>query len=265
MNEIYNVYYRTILSNNQPSMLQPNHLLQALNAHYVILQSDSVAVPGIEAPYNGTLILHSLLNQTDLHFEGTYGNLTIFKSSSPSSLFYSSHLLVSLGNLSNCIDVMLNHSFNLLDTSVYSGSIPSLFQSDSTRNGQVESMSLTVSKIPKVNYERINPTSYVAHIQDSGSPFFLTFSQTFNSGWVASINGNELPVNDHIAVNGFANSWYINRTGSFNVSIEFAPQNELLYFGTASVIGTVIFLILLYLISADGSTKFKVSNRYRRD
>ncbi len=43
----------------------------------------------------------------------------------------------------------------------------------------------------------------------------------------------------HFTANGFANGWYINKTGTFTITLEFWPQN-LFYAGSAISITTLI-------------------------
>ncbi len=108
------------------------------------------------------------------------------------------------------------------------------------------------SAVPGVTFEKINPTRYVAHIKDAHAPFFLVFSESFHADWRAFVGrelakapstvqgvrwyepsalaswfldgGGRVIVPEHYRVNGYANSWYIDQTGSFDVVIEFVPQ-----------------------------------------
>jgi hypothetical protein len=48
-----------------------------------------------------------------------------------------------------------------------------------------------------------------------------------------------LDENYHFIANGYANAWYINKTGTFTITLEFWPQN-LFYIGLAISITTLI-------------------------
>jgi hypothetical protein len=89
-----------------------------------------------------------------------------------------------------------------------------------------------------INFDQINPTKYIVHV-DTSLPFFLIFSQSFNNGWVASIDGQQIPDQYHFTANGYANGWYINKTGRYTITLEFTPQN-LFYAGAALSITTLI-------------------------
>jgi arabinofuranan 3-O-arabinosyltransferase len=58
-----------------------------------------------------------------------------------------------------------------------------------------------------------------------GEPFWLVLGQSFNEGWTASVEGDELP--DPQMVDGFANGWEVVAPGeSFEVEMRFAPQRR---------------------------------------
>lgn len=91
-------------------------------------------------------------------------------------------------------------------------------------------------------YEKINPTKYIVHVNAS-KPFFLVFSESYHKDWVAYVDGQQIPVKYHFMVNGFANAWYINKTGSYTITLEFWPQ-RLFYIGSAISITTLILCII---------------------
>jgi hypothetical protein len=91
---------------------------------------------------------------------------------------------------------------------------------------------------PSITYEEINPTKYAVHVNAS-NPFYLIFSETYDNNWIASIDGQPVPNEYHFTANGFANGWYINKTGTFTITLEFWPQN-LFYAGSAISIITLI-------------------------
>ena len=91
-----------------------------------------------------------------------------------------------------------------------------------------------------LDYTKINPTQYIVSVNTS-QPFFLVFSESFDKGWVATINGQQVPSNYHFTINGYANGWYINKTGTFTITLEFPSQN-LFYLG--SVISIITFVLV---------------------
>jgi hypothetical protein len=103
------------------------------------------------------------------------------------------------------------------------------------------------SGAPAVSFRQINPTRYLAHVENAVAPFFFVFSESFHVGWQAYVQdgqnardatwyeqsallsslldgGKRTEIDDHNLVNGYANSWYVQRKGSYDIVLEFAPQ-----------------------------------------
>jgi hypothetical protein len=89
-----------------------------------------------------------------------------------------------------------------------------------------------------ITYEEINPTQYTVHV-NSSSPFYLIFSESYDNGWIATVNGQQIPDQYHFTANGYANGWYVNQTGTYTITLEFWPQ-KLFYVGSAVSITTLI-------------------------
>jgi hypothetical protein len=71
-----------------------------------------------------------------------------------------------------------------------------------------------------IQFQEINPCTYVAHVTAT-KPFLLTFSESYHPMWKAYVDGQEIsPVATNFVVNGY----YINKTGSFDITIYFAGQ-----------------------------------------
>lgn len=84
-----------------------------------------------------------------------------------------------------------------------------------------------VNNIPIENYDsapnaelvRISPEKYNVFIKDAETPYYLILSDTINSLWIASVDGEVM--NGKFVANGFANGWYIDMPGSYTIEIEF--------------------------------------------
>ena len=119
-----------------------------------------------------------------------------------------------------------------------------------------------VTNLPVVEFERINSTKYHTKIVGAQKPFLLVFSELYNAGWKAYLVSKDEKVNEwplfqswrrnqildknHLLVNGYANAWWVNKTGNFDVVLEYAPQ-RLLYVGYA-VSGASIAVGVGYLL-----------------
>ena len=103
-----------------------------------------------------------------------------------------------------------------------------------------------------ITYNKINPNQYIVHV-NSSQPFYLVLSQSYDNGWVATINGQQIPDQCHFTANSYANGWYINKTGTYTLTLEFKPQN-LFYVGAAISIVTMIMSAMY--ISRNNAKKF---------
>ncbi|MCX9011220.1 MAG: hypothetical protein OIN66_08870 [Candidatus Methanoperedens sp.] len=99
----------------------------------------------------------------------------------------------------------------------------------------------------EIHYNKVNPIKYNVHINASG-PYVLVFGESYNSkwklydgdiSWLASLFEKEIP-NYHFPVNGYANAWYIDKAGEYDITIFFWYQN-IYYIG--SIISILIFII----------------------
>jgi len=96
---------------------------------------------------------------------------------------------------------------------------------------------------PTITYQKMNPTKYEVKIANATEPFFLVFGENYDSGWQASVGDKPVGDKNHFIVNGYANCWYINKTSTFTITLEFWPQ-KLFYAGAAISITTLILCAL---------------------
>lgn len=121
---------------------------------------------------------------------------------------------------------------------------------------------------PKISFERIDPTKYIVKVEGATEPFLLNFKETFNRGWKASYadsklhtsplksffdtvildkSGSTVSEKNHFEINGYGNSWIMQKTGSYDVIVEYYPQ-RFFYYGIAVSIIT-LFLSLGVLVA----------------
>lgn len=112
-----------------------------------------------------------------------------------------------------------------------------------------------------VSYREINPTLYNVNVNSSNA-FYLVFSEAYDKGWVAIIDGQQIPAQDHFTANGYANCWYINKTGSYTIKLEFTPQNLFFAGAVVSVSTLVVCAVVIILKKVDGiSVKFEKKSK----
>ena len=73
---------------------------------------------------------------------------------------------------------------------------------------------------------------------EPGTPLWVDLGQSYNAGWTASIDGDDLGA--PALVDGFANGWLVDpREESFEVALTFAPQHRVdlaLWFSAAAAL-----------------------------
>jgi hypothetical protein len=77
----------------------------------------------------------------------------------------------------------------------------------------------------KPQYQKVSSTEYMINTGNITKPFYIVLAESYDEGWKAHINGKEqIPDKYHFTVSDFANGWYINKTGYFNIKLFYQPQ-----------------------------------------
>jgi len=116
---------------------------------------------------------------------------------------------------------------------------PINYVSRSPQEGETDDM-------PGITIQNINPTKYQVHVNTT-QPVFLVFSESYHSQWKAYYgNTNWIkaffskPISDthHFKVNGYANAWYIDKVGDYDITLYFKSQS---WFYLGVIISSVSF------------------------
>jgi len=91
-----------------------------------------------------------------------------------------------------------------------------------------------------VSSQKLNPTKFLLNVSNVDSPFILVFLEKFSSDWQLSPQVTQ----SHFPVFGYANGWLIDKTGDYQLMLEYSPQKAF-YRGIG---GTVVFFILAIII-----------------
>lgn len=104
--------------------------------------------------------------------------------------------------------------------------------------------------LPVINFAKIAPTEYSASVKDAALPFILIFSELFDPGWEVYYEEDKKETLQHLIVNSFANGWFIDKKGSFNLSIKYEPQKLLMLGEQISLIsftgGIIVFSSVVF-------------------
>jgi len=233
-------------------------MLALMNAKYVLFHRDAnwEFLEGNEmyVPVSLDSFQSIIRTQSGFCLENSYGELDFYRNEfwRPLYVYAAPNAQLVEGGLDEMIPVVRREGFLPGETV--------LFLTDQLDTQQISALSTNSS--PHTNstgdlsviYEKITPTLYSVYVNVS-QPFFLVFSESYHEGWTATIDGQQIPKEYHYMANGFANSWYISKTGSYTITLEFWPQ-RLFYIGAAISITTLI-LCTIYLSKDKVKTIYK--------
>lgn len=100
------------------------------------------------------------------------------------------------------------------------------------------------SSVPQVTFDRRSPIHYTAHVRGARNPFYLIFAEAYHPGWKLTIRSQPSFSADrtHTMMNGYANAWYLDRTGDYDAEIEFTPQRWVMV-GTLLSAGALVIVL----------------------
>ncbi len=105
--------------------------------------------------------------------------------------------------------------------------------------------------LPEVSFIKNNPTEYTVSVKNAAHPFYLVLNESFNNRWEALLEEKVLASNAHIAVNEYANAWYItpedvHNQKDYTVKLSFKTQE---FFTLGMIISLITFsLVLLFTV-----------------
>ena len=108
------------------------------------------------------------------------------------------------------------------------------------------------------SYNRIDSTKHVVAIKNATRPYIISFTESYDPYWTAySIDSNtktalsdkdtNFRVNS-IPLYGVTNGFYINKTGNYNLVIEYEPQKWFIQGSIASTISVIAILLLILFV-----------------
>lgn len=104
---------------------------------------------------------------------------------------------------------------------------------------------LYVSGNAQFSWNEKSPTEYEATVS-SDVPFTLVFLESYDSNWIASVNGKPVAESNHTTVKGFANAWNINSTGNTTIKLEYRTQSLTVLSVGASIILSACLVAVAY-------------------
>ncbi len=202
--------------------------LALMNCKYLLIHRD----------FNSTLIPALGLNITYAGFqlEQTFGKLDLYINEywEPVAVYSSSDFTLLNGNFLSLFSYLQKSNGSVKSSPIFlSSQLGALQQAtlstllpDNSSSDKSVAFTNSIEREPQISYTFISPTKLSVYVNAS-NPYFLVFSDSYNTNWIARIDGQEIDSSYHFIANGYANCWYINKTGSYTVTLEFWPQNLL--------------------------------------
>jgi hypothetical protein len=255
---------------------QLGKIVSLWNVKYLIIENDMVN------PATGQKIktddIQTIFNcQEDLQFVKTFGELKFYKNNVwHDNLVYGSSTYLVLPEKSEwtgyealCNNLPdFNPTNSILFTSNSLPNTPDIYSNavNISRYIAITEDQITFASLPTipksnmpVSYEKINPTIYIVHV-DAETPFILGLSINYDPMWIAEISGENMPL-QHFQINFYANGWYVNKTGKYDIVIEYEAQKALdAGLGISAITATVL---LSYLVSPHLIKKVKKAGQCR--
>jgi hypothetical protein len=98
-------------------------------------------------------------------------------------------------------------------------------------------------------YKKINPTKYEVKISNAIRPYVLSFAESYDPLWLAYTRDNNKHVYEfkNVPLYSIINGFLIDKTGDYNLTIEYQPQKWFMIGATVSVI--TILSVLIFIVS----------------
>ena len=137
---------------------------------------------------------------------------------------------------------------------------PAVSWFDDVKIGMVESRLysdlLAPTASPEVSFKKITGEKYTVHIKKATKPFLLVFGEAFDPFWVARTTDGKIvqpaPVYSSI------NSFQLDRTGEYDLTIEYQPQK---WYLSGRVVSVAVIIILVIFILYDWTLRGKKLGR----
>jgi hypothetical protein len=152
----------------------------------------------------------------------------------------------------NSLDIFYSDSFNIkggdysfqIETENFLYLDAIIFFKINDENETLPSVFSSVDNSIKITeIQRVNPSKYLVSV-NATKPFVLTMAEAYDPLWVAYIDGDKI---GSIPFFNVINGFLINKTGSFDIVLEYEVQNTF-YYGSAISLSAlfVCFFVVIY-------------------
>lgn len=231
---------QTLLSNNQQTFST------TITAEYTIISHLAKNTHNGEVFAKTQKTLHTFMLQTDVTLfyqpiiTSAFSNKrSVYNFFIPYNGVY--EILVRKDNLSSPI-IQINNAVKQINPTAMNGWVVLDRYKFSKGNNEIqlpagtndvflryENVNYQLPVAPYISFQKINSAQYLVHIRNASEPFFLMFPESYHPLWTATYMDTNtiIPSKYHFFVNGYANGWYINKRGNYDITIEFSAQKTL--------------------------------------
>lgn len=107
--------------------------------------------------------------------------------------------------------------------------------------------------LPQVSIQQASPIKYILSIKNAKDPYILSLNNRYSPLWKLTFANSKVPnpffsyskfISPQVVVDGYANGWVIDKSGDYQVIIEYFPQ-ELFYVGIFVSAASVLLVLFL--------------------
>lgn len=262
-NEAFNILYTHISSPNYTK------ILGIFNIKKVVINKDMILWFGFKQKENiselENIFDKSMVSKKD-------GSIIVYDNQN----YFLPHIYPAIKPI--LISGSINDIFNIETSTNFAMDRHLIFNLGQTNKSQwafLKKYELQETSTPNITFQKINSAKYRIKVENVTHPFFLVFSETYNPNWKAYIDTpfkfNEIiaeynntgvkearhdtnlyelgdisyyfkiPLDNekHFLVNGYANAWYIDNLGTYDITLYYWPQ--IIFYG-----GFVISLLTFF-------------------
>ena len=236
-----------------------------LGIKYIIVQGNTLKNATIfskRSPNFNLSTIYYNLNKSDMTLVKRFNNSSIYENHYYLPLIYTSNVK-NLGNASTGVlfKNVSDTSFNITDLALYSTNIDGLYN----KSNKINVTAIAKFSKPSTSFFEDNPTKITVHIFNATTPYYIVFRETYNPNWSAFYsNGTEVAQRYHIAVNGFANAWYMNKIGNCTITIYYMEQMPIWISWIISFAALVAVCYIGWLGYKRSTKVMKVSKKEKR-
>lgn len=244
--EIINEVYASLGKERNERFL---NLLSMLNIRYLLQHNDLDYENSLSGPtFSPNEVKEILANYPEISKIKTFGELDIYEVKEP----YRQEKFFGAGNIifSNIDfkDWLGDEVFPLVKNSAVF-SIDAFSEDQKTKTQKLTEF--TDQQLPKIIWEKQDPTEYKLKITGNDKPFILVFSESYDSRWQAFVNDDRISDTNHFLVNGYANAWLVDKEGNYDMEISYSLQKKFdfsWYVSAITLISGIVVTIFLKVL-----------------